>query len=224
MAATALANAAIDREPFERQKPEASHHGGEQHDEKALEVAVKDALEVFVDQHRHRKRHGQYGPEGADQDCHAQFVALEHFESELLFKGAGRGFFSSAQFHDCLSSVAPSALVLSALRASLVCVLIPGAARFALAPGYLMPRLRRSFCRPLRASLVCVLIPRGSALRARPWLSYAAPSALVLSALRASLVCVLTPGAARFALAPGYLMPHLRRSFCRPFGPHSSAF
>src|SRR5689334_8693475 len=83
-----------------------------------------------------------------------------------------------------LPYTAPAALMLAALPP---------------APGYLMPRLRR-YC-SLRSHLPLATLCRACGADARcapicPWLPYAAPAALLLAAL---------------ALAPGYLIPRLRR-------------
>ena len=84
-------------------------------------------------------------------------------------------FFACSPCSPC--SVGPSGLI--------ICPLIPGAARFALAPGYLLPRLRRSTRVPrLRRSPLATFYrasgarPVFRAFGARPWLPSAAPSAL----------------------------------------------
>ena len=80
---------------------------------------------------------------------------------------------------------------LSALQACLHFICFPGAARFALAPGYLIPRLRRSAqhntmcaCGAPRATLLSAPPALGAGqtlcvrLRRSPWLPYSAPPAL----------------------------------------------
>jgi hypothetical protein len=93
---------------------------------------------------------------------------------------------------------------LSPLRGSRVLWDGPGAAcslRFALAPGYLLPRLRRfSHLSPLRGSCAFLGWSRGGVLAAlRP-----CPLATLCRACGAS-PCPWLPSAAPAALAPGYL-------------------
>src|SRR5688572_28362332 len=81
----------------------------------------------------------------------------------------------------------------------------PGVPRFALTPGYPIPRLRRGVYGKAKK-----IHTRGSALRAHPWLPYSAPAARrVPGKLRK-----YTPGVPRFALTPGYPIPRLRRGAC----------
>src|ERR1051326_7320494 len=82
-------------------------------------------------------------------------------------------------------------------RADAPLILLPGATRFALAPGYHIPRLWRFY--------------------ACPWLSYSAPLALLRLPLGYHI-----PRLWRFALAPGYHIPRLWRFYACPWLSHSA--
>src|ERR1043166_1504513 len=63
--------------------------------------------------------------------------------------------------------------VLRPFRADALLILLPGATRFALAPGYHIPRLWRFYACPL-----AITFGAFGAFTLAPWLSYSAPLAL----------------------------------------------